>query len=160
MYKLGGRPVLVALLAAASFSASPLWAHDALVVETRKGVLIGELPFDDGQEICLSWAHSVTGGAVADCFENKDGKMVLTRSYLHDFAAGLGEVAGRGTLRSAPEGGYWIDSINEPIAGNALDVQVGAPRVNHKLRGQHSILHLSAMAAGSRLTLRLKPGTP
>lgn len=160
MLKLGGRHVVAALLVASCFCASPLRASDALVVETRKGVLLAEIAFDEGQELCLSWSHSVTGGAVADCFENRKGKMILTRSYLHDFAAGLGEVAGRGALRSAQGGGYWIDGIDEQIHGNALRLQVGAPHVDHKLRGQNRTLHLSAMAAGSRLTLRLKTGTP
>jgi hypothetical protein len=160
MHELGGRHIVAALLAAASLYATPLRASDALVVETRKGVLLGEITFDAGQELCLSWAHSVTGGAVADCFENKGGQMILTRSYLHDFAAGLGEIEGRGTLRSAQGGGYWIDGIDEQVHGNALHLQVGAPRVDHKLRGQDRTLHLSAMAAGSRLTLRLKTGTP
>jgi len=160
MREQGGRPVAAALLVAAYLCATPLWANDALVVETRKGVLLGELAFGDRQEMCLSWFHSVTGGAVADCFENRDGKMILTRSYLHDFAAGLGEIAGRGTLRPAQGGGYWIENINEAIPGNALNLRVGAPRVDHKLHGHARTLHLSAIAAGAKLTLRLRSEIP
>jgi hypothetical protein len=139
---------------------SPLWAQGALVVQTQAGLEIGELAFAPGQEICLRWAHSVTGGAVADCFGNKDGTLVLARSYLHDFAAGLGEVAGRGTLRRADGGGYWIDGINEPIPGNALRLRVGAPRVGHVLTDGTHRLNLSARAAGAGVVLRLRAHDP
>jgi hypothetical protein len=141
-------------------AAAPCVAQGVLVVETPAGLAVGEMPFDPGQEICLTWAHSVTGGPVADCFDNKDGTLTLSRSYLHDFAAGLGEVAGRGTLRTAPGGGYWIDDINEAIPGNALRLRVGAPRVGHVLTDGRTRLNLSARAAGARVILRLKPPTP
>lgn len=156
----GGRSLWAALFAGVILIGTPLWAQDVLVVETREGRSLGQLDFDAGQEICLTWAHSVTGGHVADCFENRDGTMMLTRSYLHDFAAGLGEVAGRGTMRSAAGGGYWIDDINEAIPGNALLLRVGAPRVGHMLSGAGQRLNLSAQAAGARVTLRLVPSGP
>jgi hypothetical protein len=155
-----GRSLWAALFASAVLIGTPLWAQDALVVETREGRSLGQLHFDAGQEICLTWAHSVTGGHVADCFENRDGTMMLTRSYLHDFAAGLGEVAGRGTMRAATGGGYWIDGIDEAIPGNALLLRVGAPRVGHVLAGAGQRLDLSAHAAGARVTLRLVPYRP
>lgn len=147
---------LLALSACASLVwATPLRAQPHLVVETRNGLVIGQLRFDPGQELCLSWSHSVTGGPVSDCFENRDGILTLTRSYLHDFAAGLGEIAGRGTLRSAEGGGYWIDGIDEAIPDNALPLRVGAPRVGHVLTGSEQRLNLSTIAAGARVNLRL-----
>ncbi|ATX67897.1 DUF1850 domain-containing protein [Roseinatronobacter bogoriensis subsp. barguzinensis] len=94
----------------------------------------------EGQEICLHWAHSVTGGDVADCFENRAGHLTLTRSYLHDFAAGLGEVEGRGTLIPDPQGGYWIIEMNEALPDNRLALRTGAADVGHRLvAGEHSI---------------------
>jgi hypothetical protein len=140
--------------------ASPIAAQDLLTVEARDGAVLGQLAFEPAREICLSWSHSVTGGAVADCFENRAGALTLTRSYLHDFAAGLGEIAGRGTLVSAQGGGYWIEGIDEAIPDNALLLRVGAIRVGHVLRGTDTEIDLSAMAAGQRVTLRLIPHTP
>lgn len=140
--------------------ASPLAAQDLLIVETREGTVLGQLEFDEGHEICLSWFHSVTGGDVSDCFENRADRLVLTRSFLHDFAAGLGEVAGRGTLVSAKGGGYWIEGINEAMPDNALMLRVGALRVGHILRGGSEQLDLSTRAAGKRVTLRLVPQQP
>lgn len=154
---LKGRSLRAALLGCCLLAAAPLMAQDALLVETRGGLSLGQLDFDAGTEICLSWSHSVTGGPVADCFENKDGMMMLTRSFLHDFAAGLGEVAGRGTIRSAEGGGYWIEDIDEAIPGNALTLRVGAPPVGHILTGPGKTLRLSTLAAGARVTLRLVP---
>jgi hypothetical protein len=115
----------------------------------------------DADAFCLHWAHSVTGGAVADCFEVRAGTLVLTRSYLHDFAAGLGHLPGRGTQRAAKGGGYWIEGIDEPVPGNTLVLRVGAPRVGHTLVAGDTTINLSARAAGQRVLLRpLTPATP
>ena len=149
-----------ALFICAMSLAAPLAAGDRLVVETREGAILGQLAFDAGQEVCLSWSHSVTGGAVSDCFENRAGHLTLTRSYLHDFAAGLGEVAGRGRLRSAAGGGYWIEDIDEVLPDNALFLRVGTASVGHQLRGAQAGLDLSARAAGQRVTMRLVPKAP
>lgn len=151
-----GRSLGAALCVCLMLAGAPVWAQSVLVVETPAGLSIGQIDFAPGQEICLTWAHSVTGGRVADCFENRDGTMVLSRAYLHDFAAGLGEVAGRGTLRTAEGGGYWIDGINEAIPGNALRLRVGAPRVGHVLSDGATMLRLSARAAGASVFLRLR----
>lgn len=178
-----GRSRGAALILGLAVTAIPLWsasgtAQPVLVAETRDGVTLGRLPFGPDQEICLTWSHSVTGGAVADCFENWSGTMVLTRSFLHDFAAGLGEVTGRGTLLPAKAGGYWIIGIDEPIPSNTLLLRAGTAQVNHKLiavtktdqshvgvpssdsdasrTGQNRSLPLSLMAAGQSLRLRLQ----
>ncbi len=154
-----GRAALLAtatLLGSATLLASPLMAQDMLVVRSDNGAVLEQMGFAAGEEICLEWAHSVTGGAVADCFENRAGKLVLTRSFLHDFAAGLGEVAGRGRLVSAQGGGYWIVGIDEEISGNALPLRVGAPKVGHILRSAAEAVPLSQRAAGQRVWLHLE----
>ena len=127
-----------------------------LTVEAAEGPLL-TFPVADGSEWCLEWNHSVTGGAVTDCFANRGGRMTLTRSYLHDFAAGLGEVPGRGTLRAADEGGYWIEDMSEPVPDNTLVLRVGRAAVNHRLAIGGEEHSLSALAAGRRVILRLEP---
>ena len=149
-----GRPVAALALALALAAAAA--GAETLAVEARGETLL-ELPAPAGAEWCLHWNHSVTGGAVADCFANEGGRMVLTRSYLHDFAAGLGEVPGRGAARPASGGGYWIEGLDEPIAGDALVLRVGRPSVRHRLRAAGAEHDLSALAAGRRVTLRLRP---
>ena len=153
-------------------SAGMVAAQTVLIAETRDGQVIGQLPFAPDQEICLTWAHSVTGGLVADCFENRSDRMVLTRSFLHDFAAGLGEVVGRGRLTPAPGGGYWIVGIDEPVPDNALQLRAGAMSVGHVLAlstapgapiirpdpsDDGGAIPLSRIAAGQSLRLRLAP---
>ena len=145
-----GWPLAAALSCAASASAG------TLSVEASGGTLV-EVSVPEGGEWCLRWNHSVTGGAVADCFVNDGGRMVLDRSYLHDFAAGLGEVQGRGTLRSAEGGGYWIEGIDERIPGDTLPLRVGRPSVDHRLEVGGREYGLSDLAAGERVTLHLTP---
>ncbi len=145
------RCILAALL-----MALPAWAEP--FVEIRiDGSVLRTLPLPEGQELCLTWAHSVTGGKVADCFENLAGQLVLTRSYLHDFAAGLGEVAGRGRLVPATGGGYWIEQMNEPLPDNTLTLRIGSARVGHVLRMADHVIPLSELAPGARALLILAP---
>lgn len=132
-------------------------ADPVLQVELRSGEILVALPLPAKAEACLTWAHSVTGGKVADCFTQQDGQLILSRSYLHDFAAGLGEVAGRGRLTPAPDGGYWIVDMAEPIAGNALPVRIGSQSVDHRLTLGDQSFNLSQHASGQAATLRLSP---
>ena len=121
-----------ALFAFALAGAGPV-AAGVLTAEGPEGP-VARLPMPEGEELCLHWAHSVTGGAVADCFRNRGGQLVLTRSFLHDFAAGLGMHPERGTLVSAPDGGYWIEGIDMALPGNRLVLRTGSDAVGHHLR--------------------------
>lgn len=157
-----GRPAAAALfltlfLSLTALQACPAHAEPVLQVSSAEGQSLGTLPMPQGAEICLGWAHSVTGGRVSDCFENRSGRLVLTRSYLHDFAAGLGEVPGRGTLITAKGGGYWIVGIDENMPDDRLRLRVGSRQVGHVLRGGGASLHLSRIATGQRVTLILLP---
>lgn len=128
------------LIVAALFLAGPAIADPKLQALGENGVVLAVIPMQERREICLTWAHSVTAGKVADCFENHTGQLTLTRSYLHDFAAGLGEVEGRGRLTSDPRGGYWIMDINEAMPDNRLALRTGAAEVGHRLvAGDESI---------------------
>lgn len=148
---------MAAALATLLLAPAPSQSGPVLQVDAASGQALGRLPLAKGEEVCLSWAHSVTGGDVADCFENRAGRLVLTRSYLHDFAAGLGEVPGRGTLISAADGGYWITGIDEAIPDNRLSLWVGGEAVGHVLTGKAGSLDLSQIAAGQRVSLSLAP---
>lgn len=162
-----GRPLAgAALLAVAALlpvAGGAAAAGPVLVVADADGAEIARLPLGEGGRWCLAWRHSVTQGAVADCFRaGAEGAMVLDRSFLHDAAAGLGHVPGRGRLVGAPGGGYWIEDLAEPLPGGALPLRVGGARVGHWLTagaepGAGAGLDLSALAAGRRVTLRLVP---
>ncbi|TVS02719.1 MAG: DUF1850 domain-containing protein [Rhodobacteraceae bacterium] len=141
-------------MTAALALALPAGAEPFLEISVE-GSVLRTLPLPEEQEICLRWAHSVTGGKVADCFENRAGQLVLTRSYLHDFAAGLGEIEGRGRLTSAPEGGYWIEDMDEPLPDNLLRLRIGATRVGHTLSSGDIDIPLSELAPGAQAILTL-----
>jgi len=143
------------LFGAALFLPMLAIAEPVLEVRLPSGAMLGALPMPAASEICLHWAHSVTGGAVADCFENRSGQLTLTRSYLHDFAAGLGEVQGRGRLVSAPQGGYWIMDIGDPLPDNRINLRVGDATVGHRLEAEDAALDLSSIAPRRRVSVDL-----
>lgn len=147
------------LAAGLALSAGPAPAQPVLwVVDAASGQEIARLAAPEGGEWCLSWAHSVTGGAVADCMALRGGVAVLTRSFLHDAAAGLGDLPGRGRMRPAEGGGYWIEEINEALPPEGLRLRIGPPVVGHVLTSPAGRLALSELAAGRRVFLRLGDG--
>lgn len=148
----------LALALAGPAAAGPLVC--VLVVESG-GAALARLPLGAGGLFCLHWRHSVTGGPVADCFGvAPNGGLMLAVSFLHDYAAGLGDIPGRGRVEAAPGGGYRIVEINEPLPGGVLRLRVGAARVGHRLTSAAGALDLSALAPGQRVTLRLAAEAP
>lgn len=143
------------LFGAALFWALPAMADPVLELHLGTGEVLARWPMTAQDEACLTWNHSVTGGRVADCFGHSGGSLMLRRSYLHDFAAGLGEVLGRGTLVSAAEGGYWIEGIDEPLADNGITMRIGASAVDHQLHLAGQVLRLSQIAPGQKALLLL-----
>jgi hypothetical protein len=136
---------------------STLGAADAgeLVATREDGTEIARLPVPEGAGWCVLWNHSVQGFPVTDCYENRDGRMVLVRSRQPDFAAGLGHIPGRGRQVSDGAGGYWIRGIDEPVPGNAYVLRPGAGPVDHRLRVGDTVVSLSRVAARQRVRIEL-----
>ncbi|TFH86067.1 DUF1850 domain-containing protein [Billgrantia azerbaijanica] len=130
-------------------------AAGVLEVIDAEGERLVSLAMPEGAGWCLEWNHSVEGFPVRDCYRHRDGRMVLERSHLPDFAAGLDHIPGRGRQVSDGEGGYWIEAIDEPVPGNAYRLRVGSMAVDHRLVAEGSRVSLSALAAGRRVTVRL-----
>lgn len=119
------------------------------------GERLVSLPMPEGEGWCLEWNHSVEGFPVLDCYRHRSGRMVLERSHLPDFAAGLDHIPGRGRQVSDGKGGYWIEAIDEPVPGNAYRLRVGSMRVDHRLVVDDSRVSLSSLAEDRRVTIRL-----
>jgi hypothetical protein len=132
-------------------------AEAGTLTATREdGSEIARLPVPDGAGWCVLWRHSVAGFEVADCYENRGGRMVLVRSHLPDFAAGLDHIPGRGRQVSDGRGGYWILDLDEPVPGNAYVLRPGLGPVDHRLSAGGRTVSLSAAAARERVRIALE----
>lgn len=132
---------------------------EVLTATLMDGTEIARLDVPAGGGWCVLWHHSVQGFAVEDCYENRAGRMVLTRSHQPDFAAGLGHLPGRGRQVSDGEGGYWIEDIDEPVPGDAYVLRPGTMAVNHRIVAGGDEVSLSALAPRARVRIALQPGT-
>jgi len=143
---------LLALL----LSLSP--AHAETLIATRTdGAVIARFHIPEGEGWCINWRHSVQGFEVSDCYLNKGGLMVLDRSHLPDFAAGLDHIPGRGIQLSDGMGGYWIVNLNEPVPGNAYILRPGSPKVDHRITTDAAEVSLTAAAYHDRVKIALMP---
>ena len=150
-------------LAALLSVALPVRAADLCAARLEDGTLLGCLSIPDGARWSVVWNHSVRGFQVEDIYENRAGVMLLVRSHLPDFAAGLDHIPGRGRQVSDGQGGYWIEDLDEPVPGNAYVLRPGGPAVNHRLRAESGEVPLSDLAPRARVLIRLAddgPGAP
>ena len=131
-------------------------AAGTLTATREDGTEIARLPMPEGAGWCVLWHHSVKGFEVADCYENRDGAMVLVRSHLPDFAAGLDHIPGRGRQVSDGHGGYWILDLDEAVPGNAYILRPGLGPVDHRLRAGDRTVSLSAAAPRERVRIALE----
>jgi len=143
---------LIALL----LSLSPASA-ETLIATRSDGVVIARFHIPEGEGWCINWRHSVQGFEVSDCYLNKGGLMVLDRSHLPDFAAGLDHIPGRGIQLSDGMGGYWIVDLNEPVPGNAYILRPGSPKVDHRITTETVEVSLTAAAYHDRVKIALIP---
>jgi len=136
---------------------------DALRADTltashaETGDLLARAEIAHGEGWCVLWRHSVQGFEVTDCYVNREGRMVLDRSHLPDFAAGLDHIPGRGLQVSDGAGGYWIEDLNEAVPGNAYILRPGSMAVDHRLRIGDRTISLSQRAAHERVRIALTP---
>jgi hypothetical protein len=125
-----------------------------LQVLNGTGRVVAEETLGEAGRWCLVWNHSVTDIEVTDCFQTKAGMMVLESSHQPDFAAGLGHIPGRGSLRSDGHGGYWIEGIDAAMPASGLVIRRGGPEVAHRLRIGAKERALPG-SQGERLIIRL-----
>jgi hypothetical protein len=128
---------------------------ETLIATRSDGVVIARFHIPEGEGWCINWRHSVQGFEVSDCYLNQGGLMVLDRSHLPDFAAGLDHIPGRGIQLSDGMGGYWIVDLNEPVPGNAYILRPGSPKVDHRITTATAEVSLSAAAYHDRVRIAL-----
>lgn len=150
-----GLPCLLACLAFWAFDAPAGPERHALVATRENGTEIARIEVPEGTGWCVLWNHSVKGFPVADCYENRAGRMVLVWSHLPDFAAGLDHIPGRGRQVSDGQGGYYILDIDEAVPGDAYILRPGSRAVDHRLQVGDRIVSLSAVAPRERVRIAL-----
>lgn len=134
----------------------PAIAAPYLVITGENGRELARIALAGEPTWHLAWRHSVTGILVRDFYALRDGTMTLTDSHTPAYDAGLGHVPGRGRTRSDGAGGYWIEGIDEPVAGNAYWLRVGSGRVAHTIVHGDERVNLSALAAGERVRVAVE----
>jgi hypothetical protein len=138
-----------------SITATQLPAATLTATRVDTGETLARFDVPEGSGWCILWHHSVQGFEVADCYENQDGRMVLVRAHLPDFAAGLDHIPGRGVQISDGTGGYFIQDINEAVPGNAYILRPGAGPVNHRISIHGTEVSLSKVAPRARVRIAL-----
>lgn len=128
-------------------------------IEHLDGTPVAAFSVRGGERWCVGWNHSVAGFPVRDCYRVRSGRMVLERSHQPDFAAGLGHLPGRGTVRPDGQGGYWIEHIDEPVPNNLYRLRVGSGKVDHRIHHPGGVIALSERLPGQAVVIRLIPGT-
>jgi hypothetical protein len=144
---------LIATLLSLSTAAVNAETLTATQVDTGRTLAVFNVP--EGAKWCILWHHSVQGFEVSDCYKNSNGIMVLVRSHLPDFAAGLDHIPGRGRQVSDGQGGYWIEEIDEAVPGNSYIMRPGAGIVDHRIRMGATEVSLSAIAPRARVRISL-----
>jgi hypothetical protein len=135
---------------------TPVWAGQLVIGLVGSDEPLARLTVPEGSRWSVLWNHSVQGFEVEDIYENRGGTVVLVRSHLPDFAAGLDHIPGRGRQVSDGMGGYWIEDLDEPVPGNAYVLRPGRPAVNHRLRTATDEISLTALAEHARVRIALE----
>lgn len=134
----------------------PAFAASETLIATRpNGQEIARFDIPEGGGWCVLWHHSVKGFEVRDCYENREGQMVLVWSHLPDFAAGLDHIPGRGRQVTDGQGGYFIEDIDEAVPGNAYVLRPGIGPVDHRIKMGDRVVSLSAVAPRERVRIAL-----
>ncbi|WP_457631748.1 DUF1850 domain-containing protein [Oceanithermus sp.] len=145
-------PAAILLVGALLFLFWVLWPTGFLTVAVDG---FGELrvPVRDGEKVELTWIHSVSAIPVREVFVVRGDELVLMETHNQWFAAGLGEIAGRGRTVSEDGHAVAIVDINEPADGMVL--RIGSPEIHHTLIAGGFKCDLSAFAPHKRARLEV-----
>ncbi len=141
------RPALVLLLSGVGLLLS--WPVPGLLLSVD-GRPVAWLALADGERLEITWVHSVSGIPVREVFVYRRGDLLFMETHNPWFAAGLGEVPGRGRVVAEPGHAVAIVDIGEP-AWN-LTLRLGTPRVDHTLWYRGRPFRLSRCFPRRRLT--------
>lgn len=105
-------------------------------------------PVREGAVVELRWVHSVSAIPVREVFRVAQGALWLEETHNPWFAAGLGEIAGRGHTVAEGDHAVAIVGIHERAQGMAL--RIGSPEIHHTLGVLGRSCDLSRLAPHKR----------
>ena len=142
------RPALVYLLAGVGLLLAS-WPVPGMLLQIDARP-VAWLPLENGEDLELTWVHSVSGIPVREVFRYQDGTLYFEETHNPWFAAGLGEVPGRGRVVSEAGHAVAIVGIHEPAWDFVF--RLGAPEIDHTLWYRGRPLRLSRCFPHARLS--------
>lgn len=104
-----------------------------------------------GDDVTISYVHSIDGLPIEEDLRVRDGELIVERTRLRQFGAGMGQIEGEG--RGYADGSWWVvDDLDRPIGPDLL-LRVGSPRVDHRVRAGGAEVELSPCLAGERVRI-------
>jgi len=133
-----------------------LWPFISVLelVDERSGRVVFCDRVERGEELVISFIHSVNRRPVFDTLQVERDHLVIVKSRFDAFGAGMPESStSEGTLAVAPDG--WLEwTVNQPVP--EITVRVGRV-ADHTLNLKGRKIRLSALAEpGSALTFRVR----
>jgi len=123
------RPALVLLIAGAGLLLAS-WPVPGVELWAA-GRPVAWLALKEGERLELTWVHSVSGIPVREVFRYQGGTLYFEETHNPWFAAGLGEVPGRGRVVAEAGHAVAVVGIHEPALGFVF--RLGAPEIDHTL---------------------------
>jgi len=105
-------------------------------------------PVREGSVVELRWVHSVSAIPVREVFRVAGGELWLEETHNPWFAAGLGEIAGRG--RTVAEGDHAVAVVGMHERAEGMALRIGSPEIHHTVRVSASSCDLSRLAPHER----------
>lgn len=123
----------------------PMWPR--VTVSSEEGALA----LLDHDKLSISYVHSIDGLPVEEDLRVNGSELIVERTRLRQFGAGMGHIEGQGHGYS--DGEWWVLDGLERHIGQDLHLRVGLPNIDHRLRAGETELHLSRCMAGERVTI-------
>jgi hypothetical protein len=135
--------LLAGILAATFFP-----GHDVVVISVDDRI-IATIPLAQDEELVYCYTHSVERSEVREYFRIVKGGLVLTRTAMKSFGAGLPSEQGNGFDF---QDGWYVLELWRPVTNLVFRV---SPFLEQKLMTEKVLVDLSGLETGLRVELRL-----
>lgn len=106
------------------------------------------------EAVTITYVHSIDHLPIEEDLRVRDGELIVERTRLKEFGAGMGQIEGEGTGRA--EGEWWVIDDLDRVIGSELHIRAGAIGVDHRITNGDQEIPLSACWAGTRITVAVE----